>query len=151
MVFYNRSLVNKFMKENFSLKLLTLSKLFLLLGGLFSTIISIKNFDLETYGNLVFVVALSYFIDMFFSGKFDINILKSDKADYLFLSKIVKGSFIILIFTSPLIFIFLFLDNFFMFLPLIAFVSGIQSIFQILVNKFFLKFDAYRISVSFQT
>ena len=106
--------------------------------GLFFTVFSVRLLGVEKYGETVFAIGLCYTFDFIFSGKYEINILKSKsktKATDI-VNSIGKGSFILwfFIFIISLILTIVYSYSFYFF-PLIALLSALQAIFQMDVNK----------------
>ena len=100
------------------------------------TVFSVRLLGVEKYGETVFVIGLCYTFDFIFSGKYEINILKSKTKATDIVNSIGKGSFILwfFIFIISLILTIVYSYSFYFF-PLIALLSGLQAIFQMDVNK----------------
>jgi len=76
------------------MKILTISKLFFLLTGFLFALFAIRIIGVEVYGETTFIIGLLYVFDFIFSGKNEINILKS-KSKLLssdLIKSLLKGS-----------------------------------------------------------
>lgn len=120
------------------MKYLTLSKIYFIFCGLLFTIFSARLIGIEKYGETLFAIGLCYTFDFIFSGKYEINILKSKsktKATDI-VNSIVKGSFILWFFIFIISIILTIVYSYrFYFFPLISLLSGLQAIFQMDINK----------------
>ena len=129
------------------MKILTISKLFFLLTGFLFALFAIRTIGVEVYGETTFIIGLLYVFDFIFSGKNEINILKSKSKSLSsdIIKSLLKGSSIFFLFLFVLSF---FLSNVFsnylFFYPIISWLSGMQAVFQMHINKNYeLKFLAY--------
>jgi hypothetical protein len=118
------------------MKFLTFSKIYFIFSGLLFTVFSARILGVEKYGETVFAIGLCYTFDFIFSGKYEINILKSKIKATEIVNPIVKGSFILcfFIFIISLILTVIYSYNFY-FYPFISLLSGLQAILQMDVNK----------------
>ncbi|MAJ89901.1 MAG: hypothetical protein CMD08_01300, partial [Flavobacteriales bacterium] len=129
------------------MKILTISKLFFLLTGFLFALFAIRIIGVEVYGETTFIIGLLYVFDFIFSGKNEINILKS-KSKLLssdLIKSLLKGSsifFLVLFILS--IFLSKVFSDYIFFYPIISWLSGMQAVFQMHINKNYkLKFLAY--------
>ena len=120
------------------MKLLTLSKIYFILSGLLFTVLALRLLGVEEYGETVFAIGLCYTFDFIFSGKYEINILRSKSKNDAseIVNGIGRGSFFIFIFIFIISVILTIVYNYhFYFFPLITVLSGLQAILQMDVNK----------------
>jgi len=120
------------------MKLLTLSKIYFILCGLLFTVFAVRQLGIAEYGETVFAIGLCYSFDFIFSGKYEINILRSKSKNNAteIVNAIGKGSFVVFMFIFMISLILSIVNSYhFYFFPLIALLSALQAILQMDVNK----------------
>lgn len=116
---------------------LSISRFYFIISGFFIITLAAQNISIESFGILTLAVGLCYTFDFVFSGKFDLNILKSNSKNSLKINQVIKGAsilllFILLFFTS--ISLLSGLDYLIIF-PLISYFSALQAVFQMEINR----------------
>ena len=116
---------------------LSISRFYFIISGFFIITLAAQNISIESFGILTLAVGLCYTFDFVFSGKFDLNILKSNSKNSFKINQVIKGAsilllFILLFFTS--ISLLSGLDYLIIF-PLISYFSALQAVFQMEINR----------------
>ena len=117
---------------------LSISRLYFIISGFFIITLAAQNISIESFGILTLAVGLCYTFDFVFSGKFDLNILKSNSKNSLKINQVIKGASILL-----LLFILLFFTpislisglDYLIIFPLISYFSALQAVFQMEINR----------------